>query len=430
MGRRPRVAMSDPWRNHESLERPVTVADATDVVKSSANHTTSMTTPGSGNKHNAIMKKSPASVNNKDDFKTPSDATGEKSKKTDSKKNLSTSKLIASGAAAITASIITTKLAGYMNSLLIVGCSSILIAILSETYSRILKKTKKLSARTIYAIPYEKVLPDSLSSSLDSSLKKAMEDTNTLDPIQDVDQPSAKTDESGTGDDQTVAKKTAESTILEPVKTTVDELEQDDDEIPSLSAMKANYGPIRGFFKWLSLQVQSFSTLTKFMMVVLLVTLLSSTVNWAMVKAVDQPNVTNVTQQVTKEEVQSIPESEKKAIQQAAVEASQQQINALSKQLDLLSGRIDALEKNDSSDADKNDDPSPSSTPSAQSSPSATKQQSTTQKDYDSQINDLQSEIDSLKTELESLKATIKSNNTDSNNTGATNSNSTNQAVR
>lgn len=430
MGRRPRVAMSDPWRNHESLERPVTVADATDVVKSSAKPTTSMITPDFGNKHKAIMEKIPASVNNKDDSRIPSDAASEKSKKTDSKKNLSTSKLIASGAAAITASIITTKLAGYMNSLLIVGCSSILIAILSETYSRILKKTKKLSARTIYAIPYEKVLPDSLSSSLDSSLKKAMEDTNTLDPIQNVDQLRDKIDESGTGDDQTVAKKTAESTILEPVKTAGDELEQDDDEIPSLSAMKANYGPIRGFFKWLSLQVQSFSTLTKFMMVVLLVTLLSSTVNWAMVKAVDQPNVTNVTQQVTKEEVQSMPESEKKAIQQAAVEASQQQINALSKQLDSLSGRIDALEKNNSTGTDENDDPSPSSTPSAQSSPSATKQQSTAQKDYDSQINDLQSEIDSLKTELESLKATIKSNNTDSNSTGATSSNSTNQAVK
>lgn len=430
MGRRPRVAMSDPWRNHEPLERPVTVVDATDVVKSSAKPTTSMITLDSEDKHKAIIEKSQASVNNKDDSKTPSDAASEKSKKTDSKKSLSTSKLIASGAAAITASIITTKLAGYMNSLLIVGCSSILIAILSETYSRILKKTKKLSARTIYAIPYEKVLPDSLSSSLDSSLKKAMEDTSTLDPIQDVDQPRDKIDESDAGDDQTGDKKTVESTILGPVNTAGDELEQDDDEIPSLREMRARYGLIRGFFKWLSLQVQSFSTLTKFMMVVLLVTLLSSTVNWAMVKAVDQPNVTNVTQQVTKEEVQSIPESEKKAIQQAAVEASQQQINALSKQLDSLSGRIDALEKNNSAGTNENDDPSPSSAPSAQSSPSATKQQSTAQKDYDNQINDLQSEIDSLKAELESLKATIKSNNTDSNSTGATNSNSTNQAAK
>ena len=427
MERRPRVAMSDAWRNYEPLERPVTVVDTTDVVKNSTRPTTSMIASDSGNKHKAIMEKGSASVDNKADSNQDDVTTGEKSKKTADKKSLSTSKLIASGAAAITASIITTKLAGYMNSLFIVGCSSILIAILSETYSRILKKTKKLSARTIYAIPYEKVLPGSLSNSLDSSLKKAMEDTSTLDPIQDVDQPSAKTDGSVTDDDQTATKKTTESTALEPVKTAGDELEQDDDEIPSLRAMRANYGAVRGFFKWLSLQVQSFSTLTKFMLVVLLVTLLSSTVNWAMVKAVDQPNVTNVTQQVTKEEVQSIPESEKKAIQQAAVEASQQQINALSKQLASLSGRIDALEKNDSVDTDKNDGSSPSSAPTATASPS---QQSTTQKDYDSQINDLQSEIDSLKTELESLKTTIKSNNTDSNSTGATSSNSTNQAVK
>ena len=427
MGRRPRVAMSDTWRNHEPLERPVTVVDTTDVVKNSAKPTTSMITSDSRNKHNAIMEKETASVDNKADSNSDADATSDESKKTGSKKDLSTSKLLASGAAAITASIITTKLTGYMNSILIVGCSSILIAILSETYSRILKKTKKLSARTIYAIPYEKVLPDSLSSSLDSSLKKAMEDTNTLDPIQDVDQTSAKTVGTDAGDDQTGAKNAVESTALEPVKTAGSTLEQDDDEIPSLSAMMSSYGTIKGFFKWLSLQVQSFSTLTKFMLVVLLVTLLSSTVNWVMVKAVDQPNVTNVTQQVTKEEVQSIPESEKKAIQQAAVAASQQQINALSKQLDSLSGRVDALEKNDSADTDKNNGSSPSSAPTAAASPS---QQSTTQKDYDSQINNLQSEIDSLKTELESLKTTIKSNNTDSNSTGTTNSNNTNQAVR
>lgn len=428
MGRRPRVAMSDAWSDHGPLGCQGTAVDAT---VSSTKPVELTVSPGK-NEHETIDQK-PASADSKDDSKTRSDVTSEKSKKTDSKKSLSTSKLIASGAAAITASIITTKLAGYMNSLLIVGCSSILIAILSETYSRILKKTKKLSARTIYAIPYEKVLPDSISNSIDSSLKKAMEDTTTIDPIKDVDQSSAKIDVTDTGDDQTEGKNTVESTVLEPVKTAGIVSDQDDDEIPPLSAMIANYGIIRGFCKWLSLQVQSFSTLTKFMMVVLLVTLLSSTVNWAMVKAVDQPNITNVTQQVTKKEVQSIPDSEKKAIQQAAVADSQQQINTLSKQLNSLSRRIDALEKNNNNDdnaVNSNDNKSPSSSPSTPSSQSAISQQPTIQKNYDSQINSLQSEIDSLKTELESLKATIKSNSVDSSNTGATGGSTTNQTVK
>lgn len=103
-----------------------------------------------------------------------------------SKKNngLSTTKILAAACAAITASLITTRLTSYVGSVMIVGVSSMLIAIFSEFYSRVLKKTKRVSAKIAYnAIPYEKILPNRMSDKIDEKLVEAMQTTVAMQAI-------------------------------------------------------------------------------------------------------------------------------------------------------------------------------------------------------------------------------------------------------
>ena len=152
-------------------------------------------------------------------------------------KSLSTTKLIASAAAAITASIITTKLAGYLNSFIIVGCSSVMIAIFSEVYSRTLKKMRKVSAKVVYALPYEKVLPVSAASSLDRSLERAMEDTTTMAAI------------SSDGSGSTPSKLTTGSTAVDAgdlQAATTAQHDSDLDEPLPLRELQAEKGAVRG----------------------------------------------------------------------------------------------------------------------------------------------------------------------------------------
>lgn len=303
-------------------------------------------------------------------------------------KSLSTTKLIASAAAAITASIITTKLAGYLNSFLIVGCSSVMIAIFSEVYSRTLKKMRKVSAKVVYELPYEKVLPVSAASSLDRSLERAMEDTTTMAAISSDDAGSAATAGAPAGEDGSAG-------AASPRKTNTEQDGSDVGEPASLRELQAEKGSVRGLLCWIAAEVQSFSWLTKAMIVVLGVTLLSTGVNWVMVKAMEQPSVTNVTQQITKEEVQQLPESEKRAIEQAAVDAAQQKADELSKKIDSVSASVAALDGR----LGKLENTSPGS--SKQTDGDAQQpQDAASQSDVDAlkqKVAALQSELDSLK---------------------------------
>lgn len=301
-------------------------------------------------------------------------------------KSLSTTKLIASAAAAITASIITTKLSGYLNSFLIVGCSSMMIAVFSEVYSRTLKKMRKVSAKVVYDLPYEKVLPASAASSLDRSLEHAMEDTTTMEAI-------------SVGGESTPSKPTTGSTTVDAgnlQEATAAQRDSDLDEPSPLRELQAEKGAVRGLFAWIAAEVRSFSWLTKAMIVVLGVTLLSTGVNWVMVKTMEQPSVTNVTQQITKEEVQQLPESETQAIKQAAVAAAQQKADELSKKIDSISGSIDALTER----MDKLEASSPDSSGQTVDDRQQ-KQDGAGQSDVDS----LKQQVAALRSELDSLKA-------------------------
>ena len=334
--------------------------------------------------------------------------------KNDDKKasSLSTTKIIASAAAAITASIVTTKLAGYLNSFLIVGCSSILIAILSEVYNRTLKKVKKLSAKAVYKLPYEKVLSAPVAASLDKSLEQAMADTTTIAAVSNEQTVVAET--------RIDAIKAAGPSVDDSrsvYSDTIDEGDSDNgEESPSLRELQAEKGAVRGFIAWTAAVVSSFSWVTKAMIVVLGVTLLSTGVNWVMVKAMEQPSVTNVTQQITREEVQELPESEKQAIQRAAVAAAQDKADDLSRKLSSLTGTVSSLSKRldtieESKDSQSTDDATEAASASevSQSEVDSLKQQ----------VDELQAEVDSLKTGNEDKQATQGGATTNSGQEGA-----------
>lgn len=315
--------------------------------------------------------------------KVDSATTGE-SKKSSS---LSTIKIIASAAAAITASVITTKLAGYLNSFLIVGCSSMIIAVLSEVYSRTLKKMRRVSAKVMYGLPYDKVLPAAAVSSIDRSLEHAMEDTATIEAVS-----SAEDDAGGSPRVDELADASSERAV---------EGQQDGerDGVTPLRELQAKKGTVRGLLEWAIEEVRSFSWLTKAMIMIFGAALLSTGVNWMMVQAMEQPNVTNVTQQITKEEVQQLPDSEKQAIKQAAVDAAQQNADSLGKKIDSISGSLAALTDRVSKlEADKTagDGQDTAQTGSGDAAGGS----SASQADLDSlktQIAELQSELASLK---------------------------------
>lgn len=111
---------------------------------------------------------------------------------------LSTTKLLAAAFAAITASLITTMLTSYVGSVIIVGVTSILVAVFSEVYTRVIRKTKRFGAKIAYkAVPYEKVLPDTLAARIDEKLIDVMSTTTAMPPIKPQDAPaSADHDES------------------------------------------------------------------------------------------------------------------------------------------------------------------------------------------------------------------------------------------
>ena len=319
-----------------------------------------------------------------DSKKVDSATTGESKKSA----SLSTIKIIASAAAAITASVITTKLAGYLNSFLIVGCSSMIIAVLSEVYSRTLKKMRRVSAKVMYGLPYDKVLPAAAVSSIDRSLEHAMEDTATIEAVS-----STEADVGGS------------PRVDEPVDASSErdvEGQQDGehDDVTPLRELQAKKGAVRGLMEWAIEEVRSFSWLTKAMIMIFGAALLSTGVNWMMVQAMEQPNVTNVTQQITKEEVQQLPDSEKQAIKQAAVDAAQQNTDSLGKKIDSISGSLAALTDRVSKlEADKTAGDGGQDAAQAGSGDAADAS-SASQADLDSlktQIAELQSELASLK---------------------------------
>lgn len=355
---------------------------------------------------------------------------------------LSTTKLLAAAFAAVTASLITTRLTSYVGSVLIVGISSMLIAILSEVYTRVIKGTKRTAAKITYnAVPYEKILPDSISDRIDAKLLDAMTTTTTLEPVKPDN--ASETHLNGVLTDETVKQeqviaseiKTAEN----PVKTissdaglarlvksheTIGNIidapdgtdanshssdmhagEKDDSESHSTDEtdMHIHKGKsiITRFREWII--NLALSPITKTALFFLVVALITSGMSWATATYVKKPDVTNVTVQ----EVQKLSDDEKNAIKQQVKAEVSSQINAaqseadkandsatgIQQQIDAMQKRLNALESTESS-VDSGTETTNAGTP----------DYSTEINDMKTQITSLQNQLDSMKTQLDALK--------------------------
>lgn len=355
---------------------------------------------------------------------------------------LSTTKLLAAAFAAVTASLITTRLTSYVGSVLIVGISSMLIAILSEVYTRVIKGTKRTAAKITYnAVPYEKILPDSISDRIDAKLLDAMTTTTTLEPVKPDN--ASETHLNGVLTDETVKQeqviaseiKTAEN----PVKTissdaglarlvksheTIGNIidtpdgtdanshssdmhagKRDDNESHSTDETDVHIHKgksiITRFREWII--NLALSPITKTALFFLVVALITSGMSWATATYVKKPDVTNVTVQ----EVQKLSDDEKNAIKQQVKAEVSSQINAaqseadkandsatgIQQQIDAMQKRLNALESTESS-VDSGTETTNAGTP----------DYSTEINDMKTQITSLQNQLDSMKTQLDALK--------------------------
>lgn len=327
--------------------------------------------------------------------------------KKDSKKGdgLTIGKLMVSGAAAITASIITTRLAGAVNGLLIVGVSSVVIAVLNEIYRRLFAKMKKISAQAVVSMPLDKILPDKMARKVNDDLQSVLQDTSTLPVIQEIKTTDA---ESGSNGSHSIEANTTRSKVnAEDVKSAYESTSSsgvngdlsaitgDDDEmfIPRLRDLIHGDGLLKGIRKWLGIEWQSWSWITKSMVIVLSFTLLSAGVSVAMSSIMERPeiNVTNV----TKHDVKDLSDAEKNAIKDAAIQAVQNQLNGISSKQSELDNRISSLESMSGKTPSSNENNTQSPSPSASGDDAA---------DH-SDVEALKKTVANLQTEVEALKA-------------------------
>lgn len=345
-----------------------------------------------------------------------------------SKKNdgLTMGKLVVSGAAAITASIITTRLAGTVNGLLIVGVSSVVVAVLNEVYRKVLSKMKKLGAKAVVSMPLDKMLPDTFAVKVNNDLQSVLEDTDTIPVISDVHgHDDRKNHEPGTPNEIEVIDDSGDGT----------ELKQDG----HLRSIVHDMGVLKGLRVWCGLQWRSWSWLTKSMIVVLGVVLLSAGVSLTMSRVFDQPeiNVTNV----TRHDVKDLSDAEKEAIKNAAVRAVSDRLQELSDAQSDIGRRISDVETKLGMYSNTGQ-PSPSPSPSSSSTNPSTNKEDVKQmqqditalhesvnalqkrvnelnngdgKDDDAtekqRIDDLSTRIDSLSSRIKALES-LQSNNT------------------
>lgn len=328
--------------------------------------------------------------------------------KKDSKKGdgLTIGKLMVSGSAAITASIITTRLAGAVNGLLIVGVSSVVIAVLNEIYRRLFAKMKKISAQAVVSMPLDKILPDKMARKVNDDLQSVLQDTSTLPVIQEIKTTDVEGGSNGSHSieaDMTRSKVNAEdvksayeSTSSSGVNGDLSAITGDDDEIfiPRLRDLVHGDGLLKGTRKWLGIEWQSWSWITKSMVIVLSFTLLSAGVSVAMSSIMERPeiNVTNV----TKHDVKDLSDAEKNAIKDAAIQAVQDQLNGISSKQSELDNRISSLESMSGKTPSSNENDTQSPSPSASGSDPA---------DHKSDVEVLKKTVADLQTEVDALKA-------------------------
>jgi chaperonin cofactor prefoldin len=275
---------------------------------------------------------------------------------------IAVSRLIGTAIAAVSTSYVASRLTSTVNSLIALALISVISTLSIELYSRLLHNTKRIAAKTVAVIPYEKILPDTMSTSLSHSLEKAMEDTQEI-PVVD--------DESDT--------------------------EQDD-----VSVVKSDHGHNDKISKMMI-------TVLLFVVVALFtIGTVAVTSSWF---EKDNGTTTNVypktalSQSDTKKILDSAAQSADKKITDSQSSLNSQ-IKNLQSQITSLNTEITSLSKESSSGSTTSSaSPSPTTTSPSTSSSSTTTTDDTTA--LNTKITDLQKKVDTLTTQLESLSSKV-----------------------
>lgn len=249
---------------------------------------------------------------------------------------------MATATASAIAATVTSKLTGYVNSILIVGISSIIVGISSEVLTRFLRKTGKISAKVALNIPYDRMLPGDVGKRINEHLESYAEDTEQI-PVVDSD----------TVDDDTRR--------IEPITATdtMTLAEPDTQEItlPSLKEDEKESGSkIKGVIKWITDRFQSLTTVTKYLFLFVLLTFMMTGVSWGVTTLKEAPNVTNVTtNRITEQKVERLSNADRAQIEKDIEAANKSntsgleaKLNAQQSTIDELSNRISALESSSS----------------------------------------------------------------------------------
>ena len=342
--------------------------------------------------------------------------------------SLSTSRVVASAAAAITASIITSGLTGYVNGVLIVGISAIVLAILSEVYSRTLKKIGRVSAhvarRTVTPI-----LPEKVARPMDRRLAIAEADTQTLPRI--------------------LAELSGDDAVANPISgddapfTDVNDPDPNESSpsasITDDSSMDKNTGPFNpgsgsGRLHRLREWMRGTSPVTRMILVFLVFALMSTGISWGVTAVMDRPEVTTVTNRITRTSVKSLSDADRREIVDEATSATETRISSLSSQIAAqkktiaaLTARITELESTIAAQGTE-DNASPTTGSSSSSSSASSGETTDTEKELTSltsQLASLQKQVDSMSTEITSLQKDLKTLQDDGSSSSSDSSSST-----
>lgn len=217
--------------------------------------------------------------------------------------------------ASITVSAITAKLTSYLGSIVIVGLSSVLLAVFNALYERFFKASKKAAAKAILHVPHSDALPETIAE----KLHDAADDTGVI-PEQDGETPGGDVAEEEAGDDD------ADS------ESDVDDADNDDQN-------DDNGG--RSLWESIWHGITHPNHVTKIISAIAVMAIMTSLISWGVAAFVEKPDVTNVT--VKESKVEKLSDSEKNAIKQAAAAEVSNQIRQAQKSADAANGTAGSL---------------------------------------------------------------------------------------
>lgn len=228
--------------------------------------------------------------------------------------------------ASITVSAITAKLTSYLGSIVIVGLSSVLLAIFNALYERFFKASKKAAAKAILHVPHSDALPDTIAE----KLHDAADDTGVIG-VPDDGSGNGDGPDSGTEDDSTEI--ITDDTVgdgIEGAEASSGGMSDDGDDDQQGSLWESIWHGITHP-----------NHVTKVIAAMAIMAIMTSLISWGVATFVEKPDVTNVT--VRESKVEKLSDSEKNAIKQAAAAEVSNQIRQAQKSADAANGTAGSL---------------------------------------------------------------------------------------